>query len=154
LPLYTLAVAFRPSSLRYSAVTATAFLAAGVYAVVGATLLIYPDRFDGNLYDGLIQLRQRFPDRKVLVFSPQPWVGEEVRNPESVINNVYHVSDTTLVTQTIDESTVAETCSAGTMLCYYARPENKEDLDRATAGHQLRRVGLFQEAELQCFDCS
>jgi hypothetical protein len=154
LPLYTLAVAFRPSSLRYRAMTGTALLAVGVYAVVGASLVIYPDRFGGNVYDGLIQLRQRFPDRKVIVFSPQPWVGAEVRNPEAVINKVYHVSDTVLVTQTIDESTVAATCSAGTVLCYYKPPENKEELDRATAGHQLRKVGLFLIGELECFDCS
>jgi hypothetical protein len=154
LPLYTLAVAFRPSSLRYRAVTATAFLAVGVYAVVGASLVIYPARFGGNLYDGLIQLRQRFPDRKVLVFSPQPWVGAEVRNPESVINDVYHVSDTVLVTQTIDESAVAAVCSAGTILCYYTRPENKEELDRATAGHQFRKIDLFAVGELLCFECS
>jgi hypothetical protein len=154
LPLYTLAVAFRPSAARYRAVTAAAFLAVAVYAVVGASLLIYPDRFDGNLYDGLVQVHQRFPGRKVLVFSPQPWVGAEVANPETIINKVYHVSDTVQVTPTLDASTVAAACSTGALLCYYARPENKEELDRATAGHQLKKVGLYQEVELQCFDCS
>jgi len=154
LPLYTLAVAFRPSSFRFRAATATACLAVGVYTMVGASLLIYPNRFgNGNVYDDLIQVRQLFPDRKVLVFSPQPWVGAEVRNAEALINKVYHVSDTVRVTQTIDEATVVANCSAGTMLCYYNRPGNKDEFDHAMAGHQLRRVGLVDPGELQCFEC-
>jgi hypothetical protein len=151
LPLYTLAVAFRPSSLRYRAVTATALLAVGVYVVVGASLIIYPDRFGGNVYDALIRLRQWFPHRKVLVLSPHPWIEAEVRNPEAVINTVYHVSDTTLVTQAIDESTVAATCSTGGILC--ARPEDTNEIKRAAGGQQFRKINLFAIGELQCFDC-
>lgn len=153
LPLYTVAVAARAASFRYRAVTALAFLAVGAYAIVNASLLISPQRFAGNLYDGLVQMRQRFPDRKVLVLSPQPWVGAEVGNPDAFINSVYHVADTIAVIDTIDEGVAAAACSAGTILCDYARPENQKQLERATAGHRLRKVDLSQMVELECFEC-
>jgi hypothetical protein len=155
LPLYTLAVAFRPSSFRFRAATAAACLAVGAYAVVGASLVIHPDRFrDGNVYDGLIQMRQLLPDRKVLVFSAQPWIGAEVRNPGVVINDAYHVSDTVRVTQTIDEATVAASCSEGTILCYSSPTGDQAAFDHATAGYQLRKVRQLQPGELRCFECA
>jgi hypothetical protein len=154
LPLYTFAMALRAWSFGYRAVTATAFLAVGIYVVVSASLLIYPTRFGGNVYDGLVQVHQRFPDRKVLVFSPQPWIGADLANPNTIINQVYHVGETVAATGTIDDDLVGATCSAGTMLCEYMQPGTAQQFGRATAGHKLRKVDLNAVEELQCFECN
>jgi hypothetical protein len=153
LPFYTLALAVRASSFAYRTVTAITFLAVAAYVTVSATLIIFPTRFGGNVFDGFIQVHQRFPDRRVLVLAQEPFIGAEVQNPDTILNMVYHVSETVAVTPTIDEALVAATCSAGNILCRYVRPD-QEQFERATAQHHLRKLDLCAVGELQCFECS
>ncbi|MFI5397545.1 MAG: hypothetical protein ACHQ9S_18570 [Candidatus Binatia bacterium] len=155
LPLYTAALAVRGSALAYRAVTGAGFLAVAAYALASASLFVYPERFGfgGNLFDGIVQMRQRFPDRKVLIFAPQKNIKDEVDDPRTMLNESYHVAETVSVTRTIDAATVDAACAAHAILCDHTLPQNREDLARAAAGHQLRQVDVFAVSDLQCFEC-
>ena len=125
------------------------------YTLASASLFVHPERFGfgGNVFDGIVQMRQRFPDRKVLVFAPQKNIKDEVDDPRALLNESYHVAETVSVTRTIDAGTVDAACAAHTILCDHTLPQNREDLARAAAGHQLRHVDVFAVSELQCFEC-
>lgn len=155
LPLYAATLAVRGSALAYRTVTAVGFLAVAVYTLAGASLFVYPERFGfgGNLFDGIVQMRQRFPDRKVLVFAPQKNIKDEVDDPRTMLNESYHVAETVAVTRTIDAGMVDAACATHTILCDHTLPQNREDLARAAAGHHLRQVDVFAVSELQCFEC-
>jgi hypothetical protein len=147
LPFYTVALAVRASSFAYRTVTVTAFLAVAAYVVVNATFIIVPTRYDGNVFDGMVQVHQRFPDRTVLVLAEEPGIKAEVDDPNSVINMVYDVSKTVKVVQAIPQDW------SGSILCYYDHLENnREQFNRATSAYHLRRIGLFDNMELVCFD--
>jgi hypothetical protein len=147
LPFYTLGLVVRASPFAYRTVTVITFLAVAAYVVVSATLVIVPTRYGGNVFDGMVQVHQRFPDRTVLVLAEEPGIEAEVEDPNAVINMVYKVSETVKVTRTAPHDWSAD------ILCYYDHGENdREQFKRATLMHPLRRIDLFDNFELQCFD--
>ncbi len=155
LPFYTLAQAARASALAYRAVTAVAFGAVAAYAFASATLFVHPEQFGfgGNIFDGIVQMHQRFPDRKVLVFTPQVNVKDDVDDPHTLLNEGYHVAENVAVTPTIDAGLVSAACAARTILCYHGKPENRAQFESAAAEQRLRKVEVYAVSELLCAEC-
>ena len=155
LPFYTVAVAVRSRPLLYRSAAAAAFAAVLAYTLASASLFVYPERFrfGGNVIDGIVQMRQRFSDRKVLVFAPQESFKTALEDPAGIFNQGYHVAETVSVTRTIDPSVVDAACTAQVILCYCMQPENREQFERAASGRKLRKIDVYATVELQCFEC-
>jgi predicted LPLAT superfamily acyltransferase len=155
LPFYTVAVAVRSWPLLYRSATAAAFAVVLAYTLASASLFVHPEqfRFGGNVFDGIVEMRQRLSDRRVLVFAPQEDLKTAIEDPGGIFNQAYHVAETVSVTRTIDPSVVDAACAAQVILCDYMQPENREDFERAASGRKLRKIDVYATVELQCFDC-
>ena len=88
----------RSAQLRWRRHAVGALLVAtvGIYAAANLRLISSPDPwvYGFNAYDGLIELRQRFPERRVVFFSSREEMPELVLGPRSLWNRAYRLADT------------------------------------------------------------
>ncbi len=156
LPLYVVALGVRRSRWLYGAVAGLAFAVVGAYVLATASLFVHPEqfRFGGNIFDGMVQIRQRFPERRVVLFATQTNIKQDVEDRSALINSAYRVGETVAVTPTIDAATVSAACAAGKILCYHNKPEDRPTFERATADSHLRKIEVYAVGEMQCFECA
>ena len=99
-----------------------------VSAATNAHMVIFPPpaMYGSTALDGLIELRQKFPDRLVVLFTSR---GSEmvysVRSPDSAVAREYHLADTVVVESRFDAAALASARAASAVICY--EPEFDRD---------------------------
>jgi hypothetical protein len=157
LPLYALAsIAGRSSALAKNAITAVAFVAVVAYAAANISIFVFPDRFGGTIKDGMVELRQRFPETKVLMFDLRQAIKTAAEDSRSLLNRMYRIGETISVTAELNDAMVAEICAQKGIVCRFNKEQTTATPFRdATAPHRdrLSRINLYDVPELDCFLC-
>jgi hypothetical protein len=118
--------------------------------------MAHPSRglYGNNSFDGVIELRQRFPERRVLFLTSR----EDYRNalvPEGFFHQSYRVLDQLTLTDAFDDVTVERACAERRILC--TEPHiDRERLAPVLAKHQsaLQDFPLLNSKDLICYVCS
>ena len=130
--------------------------ALAVYTVANVRLMQDPMKgvFGVNIFDGLIELRQRFPERRVVVFSSREFLTELLTAPASFFNETYHISDTVELVRAFKPEVLETECAAHKLICYEPTFDG-ENLDRMAAGmrSRLKPFELVNTQEMTCFEC-
>jgi hypothetical protein len=126
-----------------------------VYAVANVRLIMFPRPalYGTNVFDAFIELRQRFPERRVLFLTTK----DEHRTtlaPDGIYNESYKLLDQLSIESTFDDATVERACAQHLLLCY----EPNMDRDRwrplgAKYAARLQPFALLNTRELVCYDC-
>ncbi len=155
-PFYMLAKIVARFRFAARAVGAMTCGAIALYVVANASFFVYPERFafGGGVFDGLVQLHQRFPDRQVLLFATQANIKEIVEDPNEMFNSAYHIHDTITVTSTLDTAEVDATCRAGKILCYHNAPSDRATFLQVTAAQHVRAIDLYAIFDVHCVECT
>lgn len=127
----------------------------GVYAVANVRLLVSPvPRVYGyNVSDAMIELRQRFPDRHVRLFSSRNDLGEML-GPESLVNELYHVQDTVTINPVLTAMELQQACAAHALICYEPNFDTADFTNMIrTAKPCLQPLPLLNTLEAACFNC-
>jgi len=144
-----------PSRVLRHGVVALFIAAVGAYAAENFQLLMFPTpgTYGENIYDGFIELRQRFPERAV-VFLRSGDAVRELLAPGSRFDLAYHIADHLTVTPVFEESVVVRACGTGDVICYepnadgvQAEPLLKSFADR------LQPFPLLNSIQLACYEC-
>ena len=157
LPLYVAAVVARRRPLLSHGITAATFVGIAAYAAVNLSMVVVPSRFGGTIKDGMVELRQRFADHKVVILDKRPTIKEVAESRGSIFNRAYDLADTISVVAELDTAEVDRACRVHTILCHYNKPREgtTEEFRSATAAvrDRLRKINLYDVPELDCFDC-
>jgi hypothetical protein len=133
-------------------------LAAGALAVSVAAnvrLIITPPRgiYGFTVFDGLIELRQRFPHQLVTLFTSRgPEFANVVLSPESAVAREYKVTDIVVLEERIDAAGLADACASQALLCY--EPEFDEEAFTSMVtpyGSELTRFEFYTAQDMRCF---
>lgn len=124
------------------------------YALLNLQAIMYPHKamYGGNLFDGLIELRQRYPRQEVVLFTTRDL--SEPFGEDSLFQYAYGILDNLTITRRFTEEEVDRVCRRQGLLCY----EPNFDRDRFDPLLE-RREGILAEFEvlnsheLRCFAC-
>jgi hypothetical protein len=138
---------------RAVAVLVAAMLA--VYARTNLWLIIFPEPavYGLNVFDGIIELRQRFPERRVLLMTQREGLRAAFE-ADGIYQTAYKILDNLTFEQTFADSTVAHACAQHAVLCYepafdQERMQPLLDSHRST----LEPFPLLNSVELVCYEC-
>ncbi|HUI27466.1 MAG TPA: hypothetical protein VL403_15395 [Candidatus Kryptonia bacterium] len=136
---------------------AVAVLCAGIatYGANNLSLLMHPEPavYGVNLLDGLIELRQRFPERRVLLLTTREEYPR-ILTPDSFFQQAYKLLDQTTIETTFDAAAIERTCSEQMVLCYEPNADRERfDPLRERYESVLRRFPLLNATELVCYEC-
>lgn len=127
----------------------------GVYAVFNLLVIAQPAPgvYGVNVFDGLIELRQRFPERRVLFLTSQAAYADTFA-PDSFLQRAYRVPEQLTIDMRFEDATVTGACEAHLLLCY----EPNADKPRfrpllARFDRALRPFPLLNSFEMVCYDC-
>lgn len=139
---------------RMAAATATAGCIA-IYAWGGLRLILWPRPavYGFNVFDGLIELRQRVPHRPVVLFSSRERFRDIVLGKDSVFARWYRLRDNTAVETEFTGDALRRACLRGALLC--VEPNfDRDRFARMTAGvaDRLRRYPLLASEEMWCYE--
>jgi hypothetical protein len=140
--------------LSYGAWALTA-AALAVSVSANARLVVTPPRamYGFTVFDGLIELRQRYPQQLVTLFTSRgPEFASAVLSPESVVAREYKVTDTVILEERIDAAGLADACASQALLCY--EPEFDEEAFTtmvAPYGPELVSFEFFNSQDMRCF---
>ncbi len=124
------------------------------YGVANLWIISFPEAgtYGSNVFDGLVELRQRFPERQVRLLGSRPEHGGAVAG--RFLDRAYHVADTVRLSVDFSASFVERTCREGSLLCV------EPNYDRARLepifgayGHILEPFPLLNSRELRCYEC-
>ncbi len=126
-----------------------------VYAVLNLRLMMYPvfGMYGVNGLDALVELRQRFPDRRKLWPTshalPLPALAAD-----GLLNVTYHVLDNLVIVSDFSDAVMRRACAEQMLLCY------EEPLDAARMQPLLEKyrgslasIPLLNSKEVRCYDC-
>jgi hypothetical protein len=155
LPLYVLHAWIRTWRWLRGATIAALLVLIGVYAVENFRLMMFPRPhvYGGNMYDGLIELRQRYPDRRVFVFTSRDGIPRSLA-PESHFQLAYGISDNLTIAQDFEMARVDDACARDALVCF----EPNFDADRMRPLFErrappFRNFSLLNSFELYCYEC-
>jgi hypothetical protein len=126
-----------------------------VYAVGNFLLIAHPARgvYGINVFDGLIALRQRFPERHVLLLATREVYAKAI-TPESIFQQAYRLLDRVEIVADFSDAQVRRACGAQMLICY----EPNMDAARfapllAKYKAMLKPFPLLNSVEMVCYDC-
>jgi hypothetical protein len=155
LPIYMVYAWCKGQRVLRGLATAGTAIAVCVYAAGSFAVILYPTPglYGSNSFDGLIELRQRFPERKV-VFLTSREVYPRSLTPESFFNMAYHLPDQVTAESDFGDTTLAQACAADSILCTEPgyEPDRFSRLSRNDGG--FTRFKLLNSTSLACFECS
>ena len=129
----------------------------GAYAVANLLMIVYPTfaLYGVNVFDAMIELRQRFPERPVVLFSSRAEIVKELLRPDGFYSENYHLRDTLTSQHKFTPEALQTACSAHAIICYEPNPD-------AAAMEQM--VGPVKETvhdfpilnanEVRCLECT
>lgn len=137
------------------AVTCLVIAAIAVYGFTNMRLIMYPQRgvYGNNIFDGLIELRQRHPDRAVVLVTSREIISETLGRT-GLFHVAYRIADRLTVSSVLADSTVEHACDAQALLCYEPnadRDRMQPILDRYQG--RLRDFPLLNSVQLVCYEC-
>jgi hypothetical protein len=149
--VYMLGSARRWWRLAVTGVTAVVLV---FYGAMNARAIMNPHNgmYGVNIYDGLIQLRQTDPQRKIFVFTSRDF--REALAPDSMFQFVYHLMDNVTLTPQFTREEFERACTPGALLCY----EPNFDMQRFQAlvdafANRLIKFEVVNSQELRCYEC-
>jgi hypothetical protein len=137
-------------------VAATAIAIAICVDVVGSVAVIMyppPGLYGTNSFDGLIELRQRFPERRV-VFLTSRDVYRTALVPKGFFDDAYQLLDQVTVESNFSEATIDHVCHERSIVCTELEFEH-EQFDRLLQKYAaaLTRFPLLNSTSLSCYQC-
>jgi hypothetical protein len=156
LPLYAVHVRLAGWKWLGRGVIGITALAMGAYAVANLLLIIYPTFawYGVNVFDAMIELRQRFPDRRVVLFSSRGEIVNELLRPDGLYTQSYHLGDTVTSQHQFTSEALQAACAAQAIICY----EPKADATAMKAmvdpmRDRMREFPILNADEVRCFEC-
>jgi hypothetical protein len=126
-----------------------------IYAINNLSLIMHPEPavYGVNLLDALIELRQRFPERRVLLLTTREDYPR-ILTPDSFFQQAYKLMDQVTVETTIDAAAIERTCREQMVTCYEPNTD-RERFDPLYRQYEsvLRRFPLLNTTELVCYEC-
>jgi hypothetical protein len=157
LPLY--AIYARCAGRRWLRLTTISLVALTMVVYAAANLQLISSPLKGvygvNIFDGLIELRQRFSDRRVVVFSSRSVLTNDLVAPSSFFNQTYHLRDTVALERSFEPHTLETACASRPVVCYEPSFDG-ESFQRMSAlmRDRLQPFELLNTQEMQCFECA
>jgi len=131
------------------------FLIIGAYAGANLRIVMYPQPkvYGINVFDGMIELRQRYPERRVVLFSTRPNMEKWVLGSESSFEDFYHLSDTVRVVAELSEAQLHAACDTPGLICF--EPHFDPEFPRMVAPWQrcVKPFPLLNAEEVLCYAC-
>lgn len=129
--------------------------AIGMYISRNVLLLVYPEPgiYGVNAYDGLIELRQRFPDKQVLFLTTRDWYTQPLQEG-GFFDRAYHLLDTVHLAAEVDEAAVQRACKRHLLLCYEPNSDREGFQPLLERNRErLKPFPLLNSVELACYQC-
>jgi hypothetical protein len=127
----------------------------GVYLIGNLqTITAPPPRLYGeNAYDGLIELRQRFADRKVVLLTSREDYQQGLKS-DGFLHHAYQVADQLTVEAQFTDATMDLICRRQEVFCYEPKMESQhmQPLNEKY-GPRFVPFPLLNSGELLCFTC-
>jgi len=126
-----------------------------VYGLRNIALIMFPKPmvYGGNVFDGMVEIRQRFPGRPVLLLTQREVLRTSFA-PGELLHLAYGVADTVTIESAFTPESIQRGCDRAMIICYepnYDR-QRMESLVR-DSGISLRRFPLMNSFEAVCFEC-
>lgn len=155
IPLYAVYAWCKGQRVLRGLATAGTAVAMCAYAGGSFAVILYPTPglYGSNSFDGLIELRQRHPDRKV-VFLTSRDVYRHAFVPNEFFNQAYHLADQVTVESDFSDAILEHACEGHSILC--TEPTYQPD----RFGRLSRNDGEFtpfkvlNSNSLVCFECN
>lgn len=131
-------------------------VAGAAYAsYLGFQVILYPPvgMYGSNPLDGLIEIRQRFADHKVIAVTRDTRVPEAFHE-DDVLNMTYHVSENVRLQAEVSEDDWKSLCEKPMLFCYEHNREGEYVAPMLAAHPELKPVTLLNTTELRCFRCT
>lgn len=152
LPLYLLSL-WAGIRDRLRLIPIATLAAIGSAAAVGFALIENPKphTYGHNVFDGLIEMRQRFADRDLVLFTNRPL--EEPLAPDSLFQISYGIADRLTLVKTADAIALASYCARGALFCYEANHVAEAAEALLAAAPEWQPIEVINSFELRCAEC-
>jgi hypothetical protein len=154
LPFYVVYAWCKGQRLLRGLATAGTAVAMCVYAARSFTVILYPTPglYGSNSFDGLIELRQRFPERKIVLLSSREIYQREIV-PEKFFGSAYHLADQVTVEPDFNDAILKHACEGHSILC--TEPGYEPDRFRRLSRNDGEFISLqvLNSTQLVCFEC-
>ncbi len=142
------------------AIAWTVVVGAVAFTTAAQAWLIYdppPFIYGDTMFDGMIEMRQRFPDLRAILLTSRPTYLEVLRH-EDFYHQAYGVRDQFDVTSAFDATVVERACAEKSLLCYEANWLPDVESFRALMtehGHRFDQqpMPLLNSRVLWCYRC-
>ncbi len=131
-------------------------LALAVYGGANLRLMMFPPAhmYGLNAFDGVIELRQRFPERHVFLITSREGL-QQAFEADGTYQLAYRLLDNLTFGHTFAESAIEQICGQRALLCY----EPAFDLERMQPlldrhENMLTPFPLLNSTELVCYECA
>jgi len=110
-----------------------------------------PIMYGQNIFDGLIEMHQRFPDRDVVLFTTRQ--DESLYRGRSM-DEVYGMAERLSLAAEANEQTLEETCWSGALFCYDLAPVQDQAEPLLKQDGRWLPFPLLNTDEIRCYDCT
>jgi hypothetical protein len=125
-----------------------------VYSLENLQMIMHPApaMYGDNEFDGLIELRQRHSDRRVVFFTSRAEMAEWILSPKGFYAFAYHLPDTIAVEPDFSSEKLSTACREGAIICH-APYTDRDRFDRMVAetGSRLTKLPVLNSRVLSCF---
>jgi hypothetical protein len=154
-PLIVLSTWSRSRRRLHGGLVGLTVAAIAVYGVANLRLIMFPAPrvYGGNVFDGIIELRQRFPQQRVVLMTQRNELRESF-SPDELMNAAYHVADNLTLSPTFTDATIEAACQQDALVCYEPNYDAVR-MEPLLQSHQtlLRRFPLLNSFEMVCYEC-
>lgn len=156
LPAYVLAQWLPRRAWARAAMAIVIVASIAAYATKNYLLVRYPAQrvYGVNVFDGMIELRQRYPERGTTFFTQRKEIAAMLLDRNGLYGGDYRLVDTLEVKMELTEPEWRKACNAGRIICY------EQNFDEAIIRElvkpfrdKLRPFPLLNATELTCFEC-
>lgn len=122
-------------------------------SALGMLLIIEPrpNQYGYNVFDGVIELRQRFADRDKVLFTDR---HAQDLAPGGTFDEVYGVRHRLTLTAEADQHLLNETCDRRALFCYEINAVESKAAPLVDQDARWQRVRMLNARELRCYDCT
>ena len=129
----------------------------GASAVANLLVIIYPTfaLYGVNVFDAMIELRQRFPERRVVLFSSRSEIVKELLRPDGFYSQSYHLRDTVSSQHKFTPEALQSACDVHAIICYEPNPDAAVmDAMLASMPERVRQFPILNANEVRCLECA
>jgi hypothetical protein len=110
-----------------------------------------PHQYGYNIFDGLIELHQRFAERDVVLFTDR---NAETLAPGGSFDEVYGVAQRLTLQPAADQHTLDHACQARALFCYEVGAVEAQAAPLLEHDPRWQRFPLLNGKEIRCYDCT